>query len=253
MKNTKLKLIKRLFSKRTYKAKAGATLIELMAVVCILAITSSTCIGGMFAMADVAKRGQDLSFCERTSDMLSKQLSIYGNTASYVQGYSDKPTPATYEAAHTPDGFMDFENSVGDKNDFFLYADPTVDYRLIFAKYDSTTHSYKEMSKIDNVKSISFKVQELEMYPVASPTDKLKKFVLQYNITTVGTNVWDKATDKRVEYTVSSGVVLNNSNNTVTIPALSDDTIETKSPSNPTASTVCLRIRTTSRSGVDIS
>lgn len=246
MKNTKLKLIKRLFSKRTYKAKAGATLIELMAVVCILAITSSTCIGGMFAMADVAKRGQDLSFCERTSDMLSKQLSLYGNTASYVQGYSDKPTPATYEAAHTPDGFMDVENSVGDKNDFFLYADPTVDYRLIFAKYDSTTHSYKEMSKIDNVKSISFKVQELET--------EAKKFVLQYNITTVGTNVWDKATDKRVEYTVSSGVVLNNSNNTVTIPALSDDanTIDTKSPSNP-ASTVCLRIRTTSRSGVDIS
>ena len=243
MKNTKLKLIKRLFSKRTYKAKAGATLIELMAVVCILAITSTTCIGGMFAMADVAKRGQDLSFCERTSDMLSKQLSIYGNTASDVMDYATMPDLDV-------SAFMDVEHGVGDKNDYFIYADPSVDYRLILAKYDksTTTPALKTISTIDNVKSIKFNFRKLNM---SAET----KYILQYTITTVGQNIWDKATDKRVEYTVSSGVVLNNTNNIAlpSITALTNDTIDTKSPSNPTASTVCLRIRTTSRSGVDIS
>lgn len=243
MKNTKHKLLKLLFSKRTYKAKAGATLIELMAVVCILAITSTTCISGMFAMADVAKRGQDLSFCERTCDMLSKQLAIYGNTASDVKDYATIPDLDISV-------FMDVEHGVGDKNDYFIYADPTVDYRLILAKYDKSTATpaLKTISTIDNVKSIKFNFRKLNM---SAET----KYILQYTITTVGQNIWDKATDKRVEYTVSSGVVLNNTNNTAlpSITALTNDTIDTKSPSNPTASTVCLRIRTTSRSKVNIS
>lgn len=249
--NKAIKFMKKHFSKRTYKAKAGATLIELMAVVCILAITSTTCIAGMFAMADVAKRGQDLSYCERTSDMLSKQLAIYGNTASYVEGYAGMPTLTAYDSTSNPGGFMDIENpttTYGDKNDYFLFADASTDYRLILARFDTSTSPYtlKEVTTIDNVKSIKFNVKKLNL-----PTES--KYILQYTATTLGTNVWDKATDKRVEYTVSSGVVLNNTNSsTPSIPTLTNDTIETKSPSN-SASTVCLRIRTTSRSDVDIS
>ena len=40
----KTKNIKKYLSKRSIKAKAGATLVELVAVVCILAIMSTTCI-----------------------------------------------------------------------------------------------------------------------------------------------------------------------------------------------------------------
>lgn len=246
--NKAIKLMKKHFSKRSFKAKAGATLIELLAVVCILAITASTCIGGMFAMADVAKRGQDLSYCERTSDMLSKQLSIYGNSASYVEGYAGIPTLTAYDNTSNPSGFMDIENGVGDKNDYFLFADASNDYRLILARFDTTTSPYTlyEVSAIDNVKSIKFNVKRLNL-----PTET--KYILQYTVTTVGTNVWDRATDKRVEYTVSSGVVLNNTSaSTSSIPTLTNDTIETKTPSTA-ATTTCLRIRTTSRSDIDIS
>lgn len=80
--------LKKHLSKRSIKAKAGATLVELIAVVCILSIASTVSISGLFAMANIAKRGQDLSLCERTSDMISKQLSIYGNTSNFVESYA---------------------------------------------------------------------------------------------------------------------------------------------------------------------
>lgn len=245
----KTKNIKKYLSKRSIKAKAGATLVELVAVVCILAIASSTCIGGMFAMADVAKRGQDLSYCERTSDMISRQLSVYGNSGSDVQGYENKPDPSAYG------GFMDVENPSGghgDKNDYFLYADPNVEYRLILARFDTTTSpfQFKTVTTIDNVKSITFNVKKLHMNTSAED-----RYILQYTVTTVGTNIWDQATDKRVEYTMSSGVVLNNTNKSTSITELTpgtNDTITMKSPSDP-ASNTWIRIRTSSRSEVDIS
>ena len=43
------------------------------------------------------------------------------------------------------------------------------------------------------------------------------KYILQYTVTTVGTNIWDQATKKRVEYTMSSGVVLNNTNSSTPV------------------------------------
>lgn len=250
----KTKNIKKYLSKRSIKAKAGATLVELVAVVCILAIMSTTCISGMFAMADVAKRGYDLSYCERTSDMISKQLSVYGNSGSDVQGYVNMPTVSAYNKTSNPGGFMDAENpsgGYGNKNDYFLYADPNVEYRLILARFDTTTSPYqfKTVTTIDNVKSITFNVQKLNM-------SAERKYILQYTVTTVGTNIWDQATKKRVEYTMSSGVVLNNTNSsTPAISALtpgSNDTIKMKSPST-VASSTCIRIRTSSRSEVDIS
>lgn len=259
----KTKNIKKYLSKRSIKAKAGATLVELVAVVCILAIASSTCIGGMFAMADVAKRGQDLSYCERTSDMISRQLSVYGNSGSDVQGYVSMPTASAYKEKSNPDGSMDVENpggfmdvenpsgGHGNKNDYFLYADPNVEYRLILARFDTTTSpQFKTVTTIDNVKSITFNVKKLHMS--ASAGDK---YILQYTVTTVGTNIWDQATDKRVEYTMSSGVVLNNTNKSTSITELTpgtNDTITMKSPSDP-ASNTWIRIRTSSRSKVDIS
>lgn len=248
----KTKNIKKYLSKRSIKAKAGATLVELVAVVCILAIMSTTCISGMFAMADVAKRGYDLSYCERTSDMISKQLSVYGNSGSDVQGYVNMPTVSAYNKTSNPGGFMDAENpsgGYGNKNDYFLYADPNVEYRLILARFDTTTSPYqfKTVTTIDNVKSITFNVQKLNM-------SAERKYILQYTVTTVGTNIWDQATKKRVEYTMSSGVVLNNTNDSTSITELTsgNDTITMKSPSD-TASNTWIRIRTSSRSKVDIS
>lgn len=79
-----------------------------------------------------------------------------------------------------------------------------------------------------------------------------KKYILQYTVTTVGSNVWDKDTDKRVEYTISSGVVLNNTNNSSTIPTpLQYSTITTKTSSTEANSTY-IRIQTSSRSNLDI-
>ena len=122
---------------------------------------------------------------------------------------------------------------------------------LILARFDTTTSPYqfKTVTTIDNVKSITFNVQKLNM-------SAERKYILQYTVTTVGTNIWDQATKKRVEYTMSSGVVLNNTNSsTPAISALtpgSNDTITMKSPST-VASSTCIRIRTSSRSEVDIS
>ena len=130
-----LNKLKKHLSKRSVKNKIGSTLIELIAVVCILSIASTVSISGLFAMADIAKRGQDLSLCERTSDMISKQLAIYGNTSNYVQSYDSKPTLEAYDESARPSGFMDVDNGIGNKSDYFLYADPNTKYRLILAKF----------------------------------------------------------------------------------------------------------------------
>ena len=175
-------------------------------------------------------------------------------TSGDVQGYVNMPTVSAYNEISNPGGFMDVENpsgGYGNKNDYFLYADPNVEYRLILARFDTTTSPYqfKTVTTIDNVKSITFNVQKLNM-------SAERKYILQYTVTTVGTNIWDQATKKRVEYTMSSGVVLNNTNSsTPAISALtpgSNDTITMKSPST-VASSTCIRIRTSSRSEVDIS
>ncbi len=248
----KIESLKKHFSKKSVKSKVGATLVELVAVVCILAITSMTCVSGMFAMADVAKRGQELSYCERTSDTISKQLSIYGNTSSYVQVYSSTPTPVGYNS-DPMNGFMDYDNHssdpalpYGNQNDYFLYADPNIEYRLILAKFDSTTspYSYKPILEIDNVKSIKFDLKKLN-------TEE-SKYILQYTVTTVGKTIWNKATSARIEYTMSSGVVLNNTNKFHTVPEFTGEEIVMRSPSTP-AGDKCIRIRTTSRQGIDIS
>lgn len=244
-----LNKLKNHLSKRSVKNKIGSTLIELIAVVCILSIASTVSISGLFAMANVAKRGQDLSLCERTSDMISKQLSIYGNTSNYVQSYDSKPTLEAYDESARPSGFMDVDNGIGNKSDYFLYADPNTKYRLILAKFDTspgdpTGHKLTPIVSIDNVKSIKFDLKQLN-------TDE-KKYILQYTVTTVGSNVWDKDTDKRVEYTISSGVVLNNTNSSFTIPTpLEHSTITTKT-SLAEANTTYIRIQTSSRSDLDI-
>ena len=242
------KRTKKYLSKRSIKAKAGATLVELVAVVCILAITSTTCISGMFAMTDVAKRGQDLSVCERTSDMVAKQLSVYGNPASEVKSYASAPVMSI-------SAFCDSDHGLGDKNDYFIYADPNVNYRLILAKfttnYAHTNPQLETVVSIDNVKSISFDTQELKMFSTSTPSDKPVRYMLEYTVTTVGDNIWDKATDKRVEYTSTSGVVMNNISSSTAATTLSSDTIETKTPFSA-ASTTYIRIRTESRKGLSI-
>lgn len=244
-----LNKLKKHLSKRSVKNKIGSTLIELIAVVCILSIASTVSISGLFAMANIAKRGQDLSLCERTSDMISKQLSIYGNTSNYVKSYASKPTLEAYDESARPDGFMDVDNHIGNKSDYFLYADPNTKYRLILAKFDTspgdpTGHKLTPIVSIDNVKSIKFDLKQLN-------TDE-RKYILQYTVTTVGSNVWDKDTDKRVEYTISSGVVLNNTNSSFTIPTpLEHSTITTKT-SLAEANTTYIRIQTSSRSNLDI-
>lgn len=261
-----LNKFKKHLSKRSVKNKIGSTLIELIAVVCILSIASTVSISGLFAMANIAKRGQDLSLCERTSDMISKQLSIYGNTSSYVDSYDSKPQLDAYPSSLT--GFMDAEITKEEtkdgkkvitypytkdmKNDYFLYADPNTNYRIVLARFEASdsdnptsgdSNKLTPIVSIDNVKSITFNLKKL------STTET--KYILQYTVTTVGSNVWDKDTDKRVEYTISSGVVLNNTNSSNTIPDLSYQTITTKTPLTNANSTY-IRIRTTSRSVLDI-
>lgn len=161
-----LNKLKKHLSKRSVKNKIGSTLIELIAVVCILSIASTVSISGLFAMANIAKRGQDLSLCERTSDMISKQLSIYGNTSNYVQSYDSKPPLEAYDESARPSGFMDVDNGIGNKSDYFLYADPNTKYRLILAKFDTssgdpTGHKLTPIVSIDNVKSIKFDLKQL--------------------------------------------------------------------------------------------
>lgn len=50
-----LNKLKKHLSKRSVKNKIGSTLIELIAVVCILSIASTVSISGLFAMANIAK------------------------------------------------------------------------------------------------------------------------------------------------------------------------------------------------------
>ena len=229
------------YSRRYAKSKAGSTLIELIAVIAILAITSSSCLSAMFAMVDVAKRGQQISESQRICALLGEQFSLYGNTAKEMQNYNSTTFPG-YHAY--PSGFMDATNGYGDYVDYFVSASSTQDSTIVFSRFDTTNPSgygEKSITTIDGVKEISFEVSSFECYdapgstPGATPST-VDKFILRYTITTI------------YDYTITGGVVMNNVDSP--IGTFTNVTITTKTDTIA-ANDTKIRIRSTNRELVD--
>ena len=232
------------YSTRYAKSKAGTTLVELVAVIAILAITSGSCVGAMFAMVDVAKRGQQVSESQRICALLGEQFLLYGNTASFAQSYTSAPSLTAYDPTTNPAGFMDANNGRGEYNEFFVSASTTKDCTIQFQRFDSTLSPYgmDNITTIDNIKKIDFTVDELAL----PDTSKGKKYVLEYTITT------------SYDYEISGGVVLNNTVSGADIvdigggPTGSFSIIADHSDPNYSASSGnMLRIRSTDRGKVN--
>lgn len=231
MKHIFTKKIQR-FAVRHSKSKKGSTLIELVATIAILGIVSSISISALHAMANIAKNGEKISVAQRTCALLSDQFLTYSKSATQILKYTEMPDLTIYNDPHNLDGFMDADASppAGDKNDYFISSDGNGN--ILFQKFDSATCSLKTITSIDNVKSIVFHVKALSI---------ADKRLLEYTITT---------TD---DYEITSGVVLNGSTNTNTIPTLDNfkitTTTDSTDPDNAFHNNVLL-IRTESRKNI---
>ncbi|MEE1061116.1 MAG: type II secretion system protein [Ruminococcus sp.] len=235
------------YSRRYLKSKSGSTLIELIAVVIILAITSSSCLSAMFSMVDVSKRGQQVSEAQRICALLGQQFSLYGNTACELESYVALPALKGYDPS-TDSGFMDAQNpsgNFGDYCDYFIRPSQTQNSTIEFSRFDTTMpggYGLNKITTIEGVDEIIFDVVPLNYFDdYTNPTHTKRKYVLKYKIITV------------YNYEITGGVVLNNTKDGESISPFShvsvktDDNVDDATP----GSKVLIRIRSTNRQNVD--
>lgn len=216
------------FARLHAKSKKGTTLIELVATIAILGIVSSISLGALYSMADIAKAGQKVSVSQRVCTLFSKQLSLYGRNASNIDFYSTMPSSEKYDEHSNPNGFMNKDQSCGDKIDYFIAAG-SAENSIDFLMFDSsvTPCRYKVITTVDKIKSIEFTVKRLNL-----PDYSIKKYMLSYSITTTE------------NYEISGGVILNNTSNA---SLLAGHTTSISSDATNADHDNVLKIRSTSR------
>lgn len=238
------------------KQKSGATLVELIAVVTILAIVASACVSAMFGMVSVANKGKKLSAAEHTCSILNDEFSIYGNTATDIECYTATPALTAYSASIYPGGFKD-GTALTDLYyiDYFISAaadEKTIEFKKFVAS--PSGNSLVSVTKVDNIDSITFNVKTLQIDGAGIGY----KYLFEYKINTSDYNSVESKTQTTFQYEIESGVVLNNTNSSSGITAFSDFAVYTKGSagyndgtdptvSGPVNSNNVIRIRTTNR------
>ena len=174
-----------------------------------------------------------MSAAQRTASLVSEQVSLYGNTSTYVEAYASMPLAIKYNNVHTPNGFMDADNGVGNYVDYFVKATDVVDQVGIY-KYNGVYNRFDIITLLDDVKSITFDVKKLGVIDTNG-----SKYILNYTIET------------DLKYTLTGGVVMNN---TVKGKDISTGSYPIKIDASDLVGAdhaKVLRLRSTSRQNVD--
>lgn len=205
----KIKKIKNIFLTKRSKcrylnSRAGTTLVELVAVVAILAVISSTGIGAMFNMTKICRVGQNISFTQQNFELFNSQIMAYMNTASSF-GVKFSQTSMLYDSSnykYAPlSGYQDAQNCTSDNLvTYFIAASPTEKDTIELLKMDkskSDGYTYdhaKIISKLSGIEKIEFTLVELD-YGIGE-----SRALVKYTIySTSG-------------YKISSGMVMDNYN-----------------------------------------
>ncbi len=208
------------------KSKRGATLVELIATVAILAIVASLSFQAIFIASEEYRRVTKLSECQRSISLMQENLNRYTKTAVKVELLSSYASAANINQAvnnfradliAAGDNFQDAENNSSDTYvDYILCAnvpDPTNEPDILefrFMKYNSSTNGFDTVFSVDNIKEMNFDLKLLASS--AHPSGK-ETLLLDYTITSMTTfEIINRsiASSNQSEYAVVSGIVLNN-------------------------------------------
>lgn len=207
------------------KSKRGATLVELIATVAILAIVASLSFQAIFIASEEYRRVTKLSECQRSISLMQENLNRYAKTAVKIELKSYSTATNINQAVNdfradliaAGDNFQDAENNSSDTYvDYILCAnvpDPVNEPDILefrFMKYNGSTNGFDTVFSVDNIKEMNFDLKSL--HSSARPTDK-ETFLLDYTMTSMTTfEIINRsiASSNQSEYAVVSGIVLNN-------------------------------------------
>ena len=197
-------------SKTYAKSKKGATLVELVCTIVILGIVSSISLSALYSLSQIAVKGQNISQAQRSCALISEQLAVYAKTANKLVGYDTFPSIDGYdETSPNQEHFMDSDASgMGNFDEFIMYAGKKKN-SIVVAKFNSSIsggggydiNCFDVITTIDNIKSVTFKVDKLDGI---NTTDE--KYKLEYTIVALE-SVHDTG---EVTYEINGGFVLNN-------------------------------------------
>lgn len=208
------------------KSKRGATLVELIATVAILAIVASLSFQAIFIASEEYRRVTKLSECQRSISLMQENLNRYAKTAVKVGLISSYDSAANINQAVNDfrsdliaagDNFQDAENNSSDTYvDYILCAnvpDPVNEPDILefrFMKYNGSTNVFDTVFSVDNIKEMNFDLKLLGSS--AHPADK-ETILLDYTMTSMTTfEIINRSIESsnQSEYAVISGIVLNN-------------------------------------------
>lgn len=207
------------------KSKRGATLVELIATVAILAIVASLSFQAIFIASEEYRRVTKLSECQRSISLMQENFNRYVKTAVKIELKSYSTATNINQAVNdfrsdliaAGDNFQDAENNSSDTYvDYILCAnvpDPVNEPDILefrFMKYNGSTNVFDTVFSVDNIKEMNFDLKLLGSS--AHPADK-ETILLDYTMTSMTTfEIINRSIESsnQSEYAVISGIVLNN-------------------------------------------
>lgn len=209
------------------KSKRGATLVELIATVAILAIVSSLSFQAIFIASEEYRRATKISECQRSISLMQRNLDKYIKTAVKVKFKSSVSATDITEAINefvtdcnndsdTDTKLQDADSDADDKYcDYVLYAfvaDPTnaptaLSFRLSKYTKSAGTNAFKEIFTVDNIKEMNFDLKLLNSSPNSVLFDYTMNSMTNFEI--INKSIENDLADKS-EYSVAAGSVMNN-------------------------------------------
>lgn len=231
--------------KKSVRNKRGTTLIEMVATVAILAIIASLSFEAMFMATEEFRRVESISQAERSISLFQDNLNLHTKNAIKIEFIDNHA--ASYSASDTiydamskymynrgkpgSDPLQDAENKSGDKYiDLFIYRSDDFTYTIGKYQYGKGATEFKKILEVDNIKEINFSIKDLKSsfkdvstrsflldYAVVSPTN-FEMLAADKSSVSSG-DVIDKSnySNKEGSYSVMTGTVLNNIEDTAAI------------------------------------
>lgn len=208
------------------KSKRGATLVELIATVAILAIVASLSFQAIFIASEEYRRVTKLSECQRSISLMQENFNRYVKTAVKIELKSYSTATNINQAVNNlkaeliaaGDRLQDAENNSSDTYvDYILCAyvpDPAnpniLGFRLM--KFNSGTNDFDNVFSVDNIKEMNFCLRKMNSSAAVTGNST---YLLDYTMTSmtnfeiINRSIDNSLADKS-NYSVVSGVILNN-------------------------------------------
>lgn len=189
---------------RKVKNKKGATLVELLAVVCILGIVATLSFSAVFSAGVQVKKLSEISSAQKTSALVQYYIMVYGKAADRVQTFTGTIAYSEYNLVSKV-GFQDYEKEneanpeVHKYNDMFFRINDQGQFsisRFSMADEDKEGISYgtKTLLTLDGIESIEFSTKSIGDTGIG----KTGRYLLSYQVVTAS------------GYVLDGGVVMNN-------------------------------------------